>query len=115
MSINELAQEVERLKKRINDVETAMLEAQLRQSIPIIEAEARKVERERIDSLRDKALEVIEYLTCDDDFALSDSRECKLLTKIYTYAHVARGHCENPHEDWRKELEETWQALKSDG
>ncbi len=56
--------------------------------------------------LKDKALEVIEELTCNDDFGAPDaSPEKKLLTKIYCFVHVARGHCENPHEDWVAELE----------
>jgi hypothetical protein len=26
---------------------------------------------------------------------------------VYRFCHVARGHCDNPHEDWLEEFEKT--------
>lgn len=40
--------------------------------------------------------------------------ENKMLNACYKFAHVALGHCENPHNEWLKELEETYSKLKDD-
>ena len=55
--------------------------------------------------IKDKALEVIEEITCNDDYGAPNcNNDQKLLCLIYKFVHIARGHCENPHEDWVKEL-----------
>lgn len=70
-----------------------------------------EIEEEKKKTLQEKALEVIEELTCNDDFAVSNTRECKLLVRIYQFSHIARGRCECPHEDWVEELEKRWEHL----
>jgi len=62
--------------------------------------------------LKDKAIEVIEALTCSDDFARSNSREHQILTLVYKFAHIAKGTCKNPHADWVGELNQQWEAIK---
>jgi len=62
-------------------------------------------------SIKDKALQLIEEMTCDDDFAMSKSPYAKLLTQIYVYAHIANGTCQNPHEDWVEELNKHYEAI----
>ncbi len=32
--------------------------------------------------------------------------------KFYKIAHIALGHCGNPHEDWVKELDVVYKSLK---
>ena len=59
-----------------------------------------------ITDIKDKALLVIEHLCCGD-FKPSD----KVLEACYTFAHVGRGVCENPHEDWVEELEQAFQRI----
>lgn len=58
--------------------------------------------------LKDKALEYIEKLCFV--YENSDKTDLKNVEKIietiYEYAHCALGECGNPHEDWKKELEE---------
>lgn len=61
-----------------------------------------------VKTLPAKALRVIEEITCNDDF--SDN---SVLSACYRYSHVAIGHCLNKHEDWAKELEDTYAALQS--
>jgi hypothetical protein len=58
-------------------------------------------------SLKDKALLTIEGICLASGRAELDS--------IYTFAHVANGHCENPHEDWVRDLDATYKQLKKDG
>jgi hypothetical protein len=55
-----------------------------------------------MNDLQLKALQVIEALTTDD-FVINE----KLIDEIYKIAHVALGHCTNPHEDWKEELLDT--------
>lgn len=58
-------------------------------------------------TLKDKALYVIETVS------MGYFTPCeKVLTACYKYAHVARGVCLNPHEDWKKELEEAYKRMK---
>ena len=74
--------------------------------------EQRDVDMEQVDLLT-KAIAVIEELTCHDDFGSPDaSPEKKLLARIYTFAHVAKGWCANPHADWVQELEEYYSQLE---
>lgn len=65
-------------------------------------------------SIKDKALQVIEEMCCNDDFSLSKSPYAKLLVDIYTYAHVANGTCQNPHEDWVEELNKHYEAISKE-
>ena len=37
--------------------------------------------------------------------------EDKLLSKLYRIAHCATGTCGNPHEDWVKEVEDTYTQI----
>lgn len=62
-------------------------------------------------SIKDKALQVIEDMCCNDDFSISESPYAKLLTRIYTYAHVANGTCQALHKDWVKELNDHYKAI----
>ena len=59
---------------------------------------------EQTESIKDKALLVIEELICN-----CESNE--LLDTIYRFAHVGRGVCSNPHEDWTQELEAMFQDI----
>ena len=59
----------------------------------------------------DRALRVIEGLTFEDVRGTPEEK----MAKIYTYAHVGNGHCENPHEEWRKDLEGAEEALVAMG
>jgi len=61
---------------------------------------------EEVD-LRYKALLVIESLTIGD---FEPNNE--VLEACYKFAHVARGNCYNPHEDWKQELCELYEKLK---
>lgn len=65
-------------------------------------------------SIKDKALQVIEEMCLNDDFSLSKSPYAILLTRIYTYAHVANGTCQNPHEDWVEELNKHYKAISKE-
>ena len=58
-------------------------------------------------SLKDKALLAIEGICLASGRAELDS--------IYTFAHIANGHCKNPHKDWVKDLDKTYRALKKQG
>lgn len=65
-------------------------------------------EREsKVRTTKDKALFVIESLTCNDEFA-----DNPLLIKIYMYSHVANNICSNKHLDWKAELDKHFEALK---
>lgn len=61
--------------------------------------------------MEEKALEVIQVLTTSDINMPTDKR----LEKIYKLAHVARGTCGNPHNDWAKEVESDHKAFKKNG
>lgn len=65
--------------------------------------------RKILTSTRSIALATIEMLTCRDDFG-----DHKLLSAIYRYAHVGVGHCLNKHEDWEKEMRDTYSKLISE-
>jgi len=53
--------------------------------------------------IKTKALEAIEGLCSLDE----NSRD----VVIYKIAHVALGKCENPHDDWREELDRLHKLL----
>ncbi len=53
--------------------------------------------------IKQKALEVIEAMTCNDDFA-----EDKLLSTIYMFSHIAVNRCKNKHEDWLELLDKAY-------
>ena len=59
----------------------------------------------------DRALRVIEGLTFEDIIMEPE----KKLEKIYMFSHVGNGHCKNPHDDWRKLLEEAERGLIEGG
>ena len=50
-------------------------------------------------------------LLCIDHILSVLESEDPLLNKFYRMAHCATGVCGNPHEDWVKEIEETYQKL----
>jgi len=56
-------------------------------------------------SIQEKALRIIEDITCNDDF-----NDNPTLVNCYKYSHVANGHCNNEHLDWIKELESIYQS-----
>jgi len=58
-----------------------------------------------------KALVAIEGLMFDDIEMTCEDK----LARIYKFAHVALGTCQNPHEDWVRELDETLEALERFG
>lgn len=60
--------------------------------------------------IKTKALKVIEgySLLCEH---LPTTQKIDAFTFFYKMAHVGLGHCQNPHEDWRAELEETYQKM----
>lgn len=60
-------------------------------------------------SRKNKALMVI------DGLLLLIEPEDKLLGAIYRIAHAGLGHCPNPHEDWVKEIDDTFNALRKNG
>ena len=35
-----------------------------------------------------------------------------LTDRIYKLAHIANGSCKNPHDDWKREIEEEYESLK---
>jgi hypothetical protein len=60
-----------------------------------------------------KALKTIEGLTMlyqDGKRSLKDAE--RILDEIYRYSHIANEHCENPHKNWMKELNDMYKALK---
>jgi len=78
-------------------------------------------------TLKDKALEVIEWLVSDDfmedaeyklyskvEFSQEDARfMAKKLLSIYRYAHSVQPHtCYVSHENWRKELIDAYEEMK---
>lgn len=69
--------------------------------------EHRGKERDLVKDPRVKALQVIDMLTCNDEFGNS-----KLLSTIYRVAHSATGICDNKHEDWLAETEKLYGELK---
>lgn len=54
-----------------------------------------------------QALRVIEGLTFEDIIGEPE----KKLEEIYKFAHIANGHCENPHPEWRRQLQDAENAL----
>lgn len=66
-------------------------------------------------TIKEKALEVIEVLVCDDEYGMREDPDAKLLTTIYTYVHIANGRCGNPHEDWVAELEDIYSGMLKAG
>lgn len=56
-----------------------------------------------------RALNVIHGLClAEQDLVMTDHQKLEL---IYKYSHVGIGSCENPHEDWQKELVKDEKAL----
>ena len=59
-------------------------------------------------SLKDKALRVVEVMS-----ELASVEKTTLdPDEVYRLVHVGTGTCNNPHPDWVKELEDTYQAFK---
>jgi len=50
-------------------------------------------------------------LLCIDHILSNIESEDPLLGKLYRIAHCAIGVCENPHEDWIKEVNETYESF----
>jgi len=72
----------------------------------------------------DKALLVIEALAMDEEIEtylihgetpIDRERVLRKFCDIYDYAHVARGDCGNPHNDWVEHLESTYAAMHKHG
>lgn len=82
-----------------------MAEDDMKQWLKKHRAKERRIAR----SLRGRALLTIDHLLTniesDDPF----------LCKLYSIAHCATGLCDNPHEDWVKELNQTYKELKDGG
>jgi len=59
-------------------------------------------------NLKDKALEYIEKycLVYENSDKNNLDNTQKIIDSIYRYAHCVQSHCKNPHDDWKKELEE---------
>ena len=55
--------------------------------------------------IKDKALITIEGLAI---LAMSDDNN----TLVYKFAHIANGHCKNPHKPWVKELDKAYKQLR---
>jgi hypothetical protein len=66
-----------------------------------------RINMSQIISIRLKALMVIEGLSL---LACENKDD-----PIYRFAHVAIGDCNNPHGDWREELNRTWRELIEKG
>ncbi len=62
---------------------------------------------ENSTKLKDKALEYIEKLCLVYENSNKKDLENvqKIIDNIYKFAHCTRGKCNNPHEDWKKDLE----------
>jgi len=69
------------------------------------------------EELRDRIAEVLFQAIRHGVMTFEDVRGTpeEKMAKIYTYAHVGNGHCENPHEEWRKDLEGAEEALVAMG
>ena len=59
--------------------------------------------------IRVKALKTIEGMI------LATEPTNEMLRACYRFTHVALGACENPHQDWANELEQTYQKLVKEG
>ncbi len=57
-------------------------------------------------TIAQKALKVIEILTCNDDFTGN-----KRLEAIYKFSHIGVGHCLAKHRDWEEELNLMYEKL----
>ena len=64
-------------------------------------------------TLKDKAIDVIDMIACDETFDDCETRESRVLGLVYCYVHVANGKCDAPHEDWIDSLNKHYTALKS--
>jgi len=67
--------------------------------------ESRRREKLCARTLKGRALLCIDHILSE----LGD--EDPLLLKVYRMAHCATVTCQNPHEDWIKEINETYQKL----
>lgn len=66
-------------------------------------------------SFQKKALHVIEMiceLESESFQPVTEDRFHDILGKLYKLAHVAGGHCENPHTEWEEELEKIYIEFK---
>ncbi len=66
----------------------------------------RKREKLAVKDPKIKALQVIDMLTCNDDF-----NDDPLLSAIYKVAHSSSGICDNKHEDWQGETQKLYRKL----
>ena len=58
-----------------------------------------------------RILKTIEGITFED-FAISPEKKVEM---IYRFAHIGVGSCQNKHEDWIKECEQTGKSLRQMG
>jgi len=62
-----------------------------------------------------KALKVIEGLTILYEDGRKTHKDAEnILEEIYQYSHIALGSCKNKHENWIKQMEDMYKALKKD-
>lgn len=63
-----------------------------------------------MSDIQEMALEIIEAMSEMEGYSM---RGNKFANQIYRIAHVALGHCENPHHDWLDELKKTHAELRA--
>ncbi len=68
--------------------------------------EQRARENRHARTLKGRALLTIDHILTNI------GSEDEVLSKLYRIAHCATGVCQNPHEDWVRELNETYKSLK---
>lgn len=61
--------------------------------------------------IKTKSLIVIEGML----LAVDGTDDDEFLGACYKFAHVGLGYCRNSHDDWVKEMEETYQKLIDNG
>lgn len=59
-----------------------------------------------------KALTTIEGLTFYEDVKMDEHKRLEL---IYTIAHSALRHCDNPHEDWQQDTDNAYKSVTEMG
>jgi len=62
-------------------------------------------------NIKDKALRVIEEITCNAEGKLTE----KQADGIYRFSHIAVGRCLNKHLDWVKDLEMVYKSMIKSG
>ena len=68
-----------------------------------------------LDILRRKAVEVIEFIATlngTEEQLQPDNPICQAMDEIYVYAHIALGHCDAPHDDWKEKLNQAFDDLQ---